>query len=103
MRTSVLFSASDWPAETNTGSTDYKSVKVEGSRGLKASEMLDKMCGWNEPERVNVQSVEVKVDAALIAQLRAGYAEINALGSRGGVKLGGAPIGAGDGNTPLGG
>jgi hypothetical protein len=27
------------------------------------------MCGWNEPERVNVQSVEVKVDAALIEQL----------------------------------
>ena len=37
--------------------------------GLKAAEMLAKMCGWNEPERVNVQSVEVKVDAALIEQL----------------------------------
>jgi hypothetical protein len=47
--------------------------------GLKAAEMLTKMCGWNEPERVNVQSVEVKVDAALIEQLRAGYAQ---LGSR---------------------
>lgn len=47
--------------------------------GLKAAEMLAKMCGWNEPERVNVQSVEVKVDAALIEQLRAGYA---ALGTR---------------------
>ena len=34
------------------------------------------MCGWNEPERVNVESVEVKVDAALIEQLRAGYAEL---------------------------
>jgi hypothetical protein len=44
--------------------------------GLKAAEMLVKMCGWNEPERVNVQSVEVKVDAALIEQLRAGYAEL---------------------------
>jgi hypothetical protein len=44
--------------------------------GLKAAEMLAKMCGWNEPERVNVQSVEVKVDAALIEQLRAGYAEL---------------------------
>ena len=44
--------------------------------GLKAAEMLAKMCGWNEPERVNVQSVEVKVDAALIEQLRAGYGEI---------------------------
>jgi hypothetical protein len=38
--------------------------------------MLAKMCGWNEPERVNVRSVEVKVDAALIEQLRAGYAEL---------------------------
>ena len=43
---------------------------------LKAAEMLAKMCGWNEPERVNVQSVEVKVDAALIEQLRAGSAEV---------------------------
>jgi hypothetical protein len=39
--------------------------------------MLAKMCGWNEPERVNVQSVEVKVDAALIEQLRAGYVELD--------------------------
>jgi hypothetical protein len=38
--------------------------------------MLAKMCNWNEPERVNVQSVEVKVDAALIEQLRAGYAQL---------------------------
>ena len=34
------------------------------------------MCGWNEPERINVQSVEVRVDAALIEQLRAGYAQL---------------------------
>ena len=46
--------------------------------GLKAAEMLTKMCGWNEPERVNVQSVEVKVNAALIKQLRAGYAQMSA-------------------------
>jgi hypothetical protein len=46
------------------------------SDGLKAAEMLAKMCGWNEPERVNVQSVELKVDAALIEQLRAGYAKL---------------------------
>jgi hypothetical protein len=44
--------------------------------GLKAAEMLSKLCGWNEPEKVNVRSVEVKVDAALIEQLRAGYAEL---------------------------
>jgi hypothetical protein len=55
------------------GSTSCKSFEVDG---LKAAEMLAKMCGWNEPERVNVQSVEVKVDAALIEQLRAGYAEL---------------------------
>ena len=45
--------------------------------GLKAAEMLAKMCGWHEPERVNVQSVEVRVDAALIDQLRAGYAQLS--------------------------
>ena len=45
--------------------------------GLKAAEMLAKMCGWNEPEQVNVQSVEVKVDAALIEQSRAGYAQLS--------------------------
>jgi phage terminase small subunit len=44
--------------------------------GLKAAEMVAKMCGWNEPERVNVQSVEVKVDAALIEQLKAGHAAL---------------------------
>jgi hypothetical protein len=48
--------------------------------GLKAAEMLAKMCGWNEPEKVNVQSVEVKVDAALIEQLRAGYAHLASKG-----------------------
>ena len=50
--------------------------------GLKAAEMLAKMCGWNEPEKVNVQSVEVTVDASLIEQLRAGYAEMNARSRR---------------------
>jgi hypothetical protein len=54
--------------------------------GLKAAEMLAKMCGWNELERVNVQSVEVKVDAGLIAQLSQGYAEMSVL--RGGAKWG---------------
>jgi hypothetical protein len=36
---------------------------------------------WNEPERVNMQNVEMKVDTALIEQLRAGYREMKALGS----------------------
>ena len=34
--------------------------------------------GSNEVECVNVQSVEVKVDAALIEQLRQGYAALGA-------------------------
>jgi hypothetical protein len=38
--------------------------------------MLARICGSNEAETVNVQSVEVKVDAALIEQLRTGYAEL---------------------------
>ena len=46
--------------------------------GLKAAEMLAMKWGWNEPERVNVQSGEVKVDAALVEQLRAVYAELGA-------------------------
>jgi hypothetical protein len=63
--------------------------------GLKAAEMLAKMCGWNEPERVNVQSVEVKVDAALIEQLRAGYAQLAAGGAKHALVLEGAtPVGA---------
>jgi len=45
------------------------------SDGLKAA--VTKMCGWNEPERINVQNVEVKVDAALIEELGAGYAQLS--------------------------
>jgi hypothetical protein len=68
--------------------------------GLKAAEMLAKMCGWNEPERVNVQSVEVKVDAALIEQLRAGYTQLSERerGQANGPPLhlgGGPPVGPG--------
>jgi hypothetical protein len=43
---------------------------------LAAAEQLSGISGYNQPERVNVQSVEVKVDAALIEQLRAGYAAL---------------------------
>jgi phage terminase small subunit len=48
------------------------------SDGLKAAEMLAKMCGWNEPEQVKHDHVHIKVDSALIDQLRAGYAALNA-------------------------
>jgi phage terminase small subunit len=65
--------------------------------GLKAAEMLAKMSGWNEPEKVNVQGVEVK-DAALIEQLRTGYTEMSARRSSG-AKL----IGDEDRDTPVGG
>ena len=56
-------------------------ARLSGARqadGLKAAEMLAMKWGWNEPERVNVQSGEVKVDAALAEQLRAVYAELGA-------------------------
>jgi hypothetical protein len=62
--------------------------------GLKAAEMLAKMCGWNEPERVNVQSVEIKVDAALIGQPRAGYAQLSERSAKACLPLaGGADVG----------
>jgi hypothetical protein len=38
--------------------------------GLKAAEMLAKMCGWNEPEEVKHDHVHLQVDSALIEQLR---------------------------------
>ena len=44
---------------------------------------LRRMCSWNVPEKVSVQNVEVKVGAALIEQLGADCAEMNAPGSRG--------------------
>jgi hypothetical protein len=43
---------------------------------LAAAEQLSRICGYNEPERVNVQSAELKVDAALLEQLRAGYVNL---------------------------
>ena len=65
--TEIVHAARNRLLETRTGD------------GLKAAEMLAKMCGWNEPEKVRVQRVEVKVDAFLIKQLRAGYAEMSAI------------------------
>jgi hypothetical protein len=46
--------------------------------GLKAAEMLAKMAGWNEPEQVKHDHVHIQVDSALIDQLRAGFAALNA-------------------------
>jgi hypothetical protein len=57
--------------------TSARPSEARPGDGLKAAEMLARICGWNAPEKVNVQSVEVKVDAALIEQLRAGYAQLS--------------------------
>ena len=46
------------------------------SDGLKAAEMLAKICGWNEPEQVKHDHVHLQVDSALIQQLREGYAQL---------------------------
>jgi hypothetical protein len=48
------------------------------------------MCGWNGSEKVSVQSVEVKVDAALIEELRAGYAQLVTGGAKHALLLEGA-------------
>jgi hypothetical protein len=58
--------------------TRARLLECRTADGLKAAEMLAKMCGWNQPEKVSVHSVELRVDAALIEQLRIGYAEMSA-------------------------
>jgi hypothetical protein len=73
--------------------------EAAGSNPAKAAEMLAKICGWNEPERFNVQRTELKVDAALLEELRKGAHAMNALGgSR--AKLIGAPVVAQVADTP---
>jgi hypothetical protein len=44
--------------------------------GLKAAEMLVKMCGWNTAEHVKHDHVHLQVDAALMEQLKAGHAQL---------------------------
>jgi hypothetical protein len=64
--------------------TPSRMAEARPADGLKAAEMLVKMCGWNcwnEPERQQVQHIHLQVDSALIEELRAGHAEMNALGS----------------------
>ena len=45
---------------------------------LAAAEQLSRICGYNEPEQVKHDHVHLQVDSALIEQLRAGYAEMDA-------------------------
>jgi hypothetical protein len=60
--------------------------------GLKAAEMLARMCGWNEPERVTHQHQHLHVDSGLIAQLREGYATLSAGGAKGAPLLAEGPV-----------
>jgi hypothetical protein len=53
-----------------------RSSEARLSDGLKAAEMLAKMCGWNEPEQVKHDHIHLQVDAALIEELRAGHAQL---------------------------
>jgi hypothetical protein len=43
---------------------------------LKAIEVLNKMQGYNEPASVQHNHVHLQVDAALIEELRSGYAQL---------------------------
>jgi hypothetical protein len=38
--------------------------------------MLAKICGWNEPERVQSQQVSIQVDAKLLEELRKGATQL---------------------------
>jgi hypothetical protein len=46
--------------------------------GLKAAEMLAKMCSWNEPETQRHEHIHLQVDANVMEQLRAGYSTLHA-------------------------
>jgi hypothetical protein len=54
---------------------------------LKASELLTKLCGRNEPERQVHQHQHIHVDASLIADLREGYAALAARARKPGLEL----------------
>ena len=49
---------------------------------LKAIGVLDKMQGYNSPDSVQPNHVHVMVDAAVIDQLTAGYAQLGAREAR---------------------
>ena len=51
-------------------------LETRTADGLKAAEMLARICGWNQPEQVKRDHVHLQVDSALIEQLRAGYFEL---------------------------
>jgi hypothetical protein len=67
---------------------------------LKPVEVLNKTQGYNEPASVQHDHVHLQVDAALIEQLRAGYAEMNARDNRG-AKFIAAPLVTDAAATPV--
>ena len=54
------------------------------SDGLKAAELLTKLCGWNEPEKRDERHLHghFVVDKAVLAQLRAGLMELQGANAR---------------------
>jgi hypothetical protein len=56
-------------------------LEARTADGLKAAEMLARMCGWNEPEQVKHDHVHLQVDSALIEQFRSGYAQLASKGA----------------------
>ena len=56
--------------------TRNRLLETRTADGLKAAEMLARMCGWNEPEVRNVNHVHLQIDSALADQLRAGYSQL---------------------------
>ena len=55
-------------------------LETRTADGLKAAEMLARICGYNEPEQVKHDHVHLQVDSALIEQLRAGYGQLASKG-----------------------
>jgi hypothetical protein len=54
------------------------------SDGLKAAELLAKICGWNEPEKREERHLHahMQVSASTLVQLRAGFMEMQGASAR---------------------
>ena len=51
--------------------------------GLKAAELLTKLCGWNEPEKREERHLHAHVvDRAMLEQLRKGFMELQGASAR---------------------
>jgi hypothetical protein len=70
-------------------------LETRTADGLKAAEMLARICGYNEPETQKHEHVHLQVDSALIEQLRSGYASL----AKGGPKMIEGVVGGGHHET----